>query len=974
MKLNQWHFLMVFVLLHRVTGINVTLNNGGFENVIIAINPGIPEDDKIIDSIKDMVKDASSYLFSATEQRFYFKSVKIIIPLTWTPKPEYKRVTTESYDKADIIVADPFLKYGDDPYTLQYGGCGEPGRYIHLTSNFLTNDSMHDVYGPRGRVLVHEWAHLRWGVFDEYNNDAPFYTTGVNQAEATRCSAGITGQYIFRSNTGAARKCKFEYRTQLYEPGCQFIPDKKQTASASIMYMQSLSSAMQFCNKSNHNIKATNMQNKQCNFRSTWEVIMNSSDYASSFPINSPPSAPAISLLQTHDRVVCLVLDVSGSMTTYDRIARLKQAAELFLLQIIETGSWVGIVTFNSYATRQIGLRQITSDSVRESLKNYLPTSAGGGTIICSGVRQGFQVFLEKYTSTEGCEIVLLTDGEDNSVSSCFAEVQSSGSIIHTIALGPNAAKELEMLADMTGGLKFSATDSLDSNGLIDAFSRISSESGDISQQSIQLESKGEIIKRFEWLDGTVSIDKTVGNDTFFLVTWSTANYPPGILIKSPKGKRYTQDNFVIDNTNVRTARLKIPGTAETGDWIYSVQNTHSTEQVLSVTVTSRAASENVIPVTVKSYLNRESNTFPSPIVIYAEVSQGFLPIVGANVTATVESQSGKSVELDLFDDGSGVDILKSDGIYSRYFTVFTENGRYSIKVRVQGKDKIVRRVRRQSHALYVPGYVENGVINLNAPKPEPSEDDIQTDLGSFSRTTSGGSFVMSGVPPGVPPDVFPPSKITDLEVELNEDDEFLLSWTAPGNDYDSGTAERYEIKMSNNPLELRDATFNSATSLNTSGMTPEVAGTKQSFIYKPEEFPKENGTSIYFAIRAIDNSNNVGEASNIARAVLLLAALPPTPSPSANTEGHTTLSLPPTPSPSANTEGHTTLSLPPTPGPTNILSTYVPNNEKNDSMLNQVTMIVIIVCAAAIVICAIISITICCLHKKKTRHHETGM
>nr|XP_060628644.1 calcium-activated chloride channel regulator 1-like [Anolis sagrei ordinatus] len=927
MKLNQWHLLMVFVLLHRVTGINVTLNNGGFENVIIAINPGIPEDTKIIDNIKDMVQEASSYLFSATQQRFYFKSVKIIIPLTWTPKPEYKRVTTESYDKAHVIVADPFLKYGDDPYTLQYGGCGEPGRYVHFTSNFLTNDSMHDVYGPRGKVLVHEWAHLRWGVFDEYNNDAPFYTTGVNQAEATRCSAAITGQYIFRLNTGATRKCKFEYRTQLYEPGCQFIPDKTQTSSASIMYMQSVSSVTQFCDKNSHNIKATNMQNKQCNFRSTWEVITDSSDYASSSPINSPPSAPAISLLQTHDRVVCLVLDVSGSMASYNRINRLKQAAELFLLQIIEMGSWVGIVTFHSIALRQTGLRQITNDAVRESLKNNLPTTASGGTNICAGVREGFQVFLEKYTSTEGCEIVLLTDGEDSGVSSCSAEVQRSGSIIHTIALGPSAAKELEMLADMTGGLKFSATDSLDSNGLIDAFSRISSGSGDISQQSIQLESKGETIKRLAWLDGTVSIDNTVGNDTFFVVTWSIANYPPGILITSPKGKKYTQANFEIDSTNVRTARLKIPGTAEAGDWTYSVQNTHSTEQVLSITVTSRAASASVPPVTVKPYMNRDDNNYPNPIVIYAEVSQGFLPVVGANVTATVESQSGKSVELELFDDGSGADILKFDGIYSRCFTAFTENGRYSIKVRVQGKDNIVRRVRRQSHALYVPGYVENGVIKLNAPKPEPSEDDIQANLGSFSRTTSGGSFVMTGVPPGIPPDVFPPSKITDLEVELNEDDVFLLSWTAPGNDYDSGKAERYEIKTSTNPLELRDATFNSATSLNTSGLTPEVAGAKQSLIYKPEEFPKENGTSIYFAIRAIDDSNNVGEASNIARAVLLFASLPPTPVP-----------------------------------------------EKNDKILNQVTIIVIIVCASIIVICAIISITICCLHKKKPRHHETGM
>lgn len=57
--------------------------------------------------------------------------------------------------------------------------------------------------------------------------------------------------------------------------------------------------------------------------------------------------------------------------------------------------------------------------------------------------------------STEGGEIVLLTDGEDSGVRFCFSEVESSGSIIHTIALGPSAAKELEMLSTMTGKVSY---------------------------------------------------------------------------------------------------------------------------------------------------------------------------------------------------------------------------------------------------------------------------------------------------------------------------------------------------------------------------------------------------------------------------------------------------------------------------------------------------------------------------------------
>uniref|UniRef100_A0A8D0GEF1 VWFA domain-containing protein n=1 Tax=Sphenodon punctatus TaxID=8508 RepID=A0A8D0GEF1_SPHPU len=413
-----------------------------------------------------MVKEASAYLFNATKQRFYFKSVKILIPRTWGPKSEYLRARTESYDKADVIVATatarPFLKKQDEPYTLQYEGCGKRGRYIHFTPNFLLNDTLLDDYGPRGRTFVHEWAHLRWGVYDEYNDDAPFYVSvdsGKTNVKATRCSADIRGRYRVQDQ-GTQRPCKYDHRTNLYEAGCKFLPYKRQSTPASIMYMQNLPSVVEFCNSTTHNGQATNMQNKVCDYQSTWDVIRNSTDFASSSPITGPPPEPNVTLLQAQGRVVCLVLDVSGSMDQYNRINRLRQAAELFLLQIIETGSWAGIVTFSSAAQTQSDLRQIVDESVRKLLTNLLPTTAGGGTSICAGVHQGFQQnaidisdlsSLKMYNNTYGSEIVLLTDGEDSAVSSCFDEVRESGSIIHAIALGPSADPRLNNLADMTG-------------------------------------------------------------------------------------------------------------------------------------------------------------------------------------------------------------------------------------------------------------------------------------------------------------------------------------------------------------------------------------------------------------------------------------------------------------------------------------------------------------------------------------------
>ncbi|XP_065265410.1 calcium-activated chloride channel regulator 1-like [Emys orbicularis] len=869
--------LVLLFLVPVVRGSMVQLKNGGYEDIVIAINPELPEDHNIIRNIQAMVKEASTYLFNATKQRFFFKAVKIIIPLHWLPKPEYLSVKTESYDKADVIVANPFLKYGDDPYTLQYGGCGEKGRYIHFTPNFLLNDALHNIYGSRAKVFVHEWAHLRWGVFDEFNNDAPFYVSvnsGKETVEATRCSADITGKYIVQSCTGnscTTRECEYDQQTKLYEAGCKFVPEKPQNAPASIMYMQSLPSVVDFCDQSTHNEKATNLQNKMCNYKSTWEVIMNSPDFSNTSPINSasPPFETSFSLLQTKDRVVCLVLDVSGSMGSYNRINRLYQAAEIFLLQIIEMDSWVGIVTFHSTAQITCNLRQIVSENVRQDLIKCLPTSAGGGAKICAGVRKGFEVIKQKYSNLHGSEIVLLTNGEDSHMSTCLKEVEESGLIIHTIALGPSAAPELEQFSDMTGGLKFYATDTVDSNGLIDAFSGISSGSGTISEQSIQLESTAQSVAVKQWMDGTVTVDSTVGKDTFFVVTWDRSTSPPDIFLWDPKEKEYRTSNFTVSNLNLQTARLNIAGTAEVGNWFYRIQNNHTESQIISMIVTSRPASLAVPPVTVKAHMNKDTNNFPNPMVIYAEVSQGFLPVLHATVMATVEPQTGSAVELKLLDDGSGADITKNDGIYSKYFTSFKGNGRYNLKVHIQERNQTVRLGHRQSRALYVPGYIENDEIKMNAPRPEASDDEIQAKLGSFNRVATGDSFVVKNVPLGGTTDVFPPCKIVDLEAQY-EEDKIHLFWTAPGNDLDVGQAERYIIKMSESLPDLRN-TFEDATSVNTSSLVPKPAGTKESFQFRPENFTIENDTIIYFAMCAVDNASLTSEVSSIAQVALFV-------------------------------------------------------------------------------------------------------
>ncbi|XP_044883918.1 calcium-activated chloride channel regulator 2-like [Mauremys mutica] len=862
-------WLLTLLTLAAARGAAVLLQGNGYDGLLVAINPQVPEDQKLLANIKEMITEASFYLFNATQRRVYFQNIKILIPATWKAN-SYGKPKHESYEKAEVIVAAPYWKHGDEPYTLQYGECGNMGKYIHFTPNFLVNDYLIDVYGSRGRVFVHEWAHLRWGVFDEYNNEKPFYITGQNQVKVTRCASDLTGIYICEKKSCTEGNCVINQLTGLFKEGCAFIPERTQTAKSSIMYMQSLSSVVEFCNEGNHNREAPNLQNRMCDYRSTWDVIISSMDFNNTLPRTntSLPPPPTFSLLQKRDRVICLVLDVSHSMNGDDRINRLRQAAELYLLQVVEDNSYVGIVTFNNEGEIRSQLRQIVNKDVRKQLASYLPTAApSGGTNICVGLQLGFEVIKKQDGNIYGSEIILLTAGEDGGIIECFSNVINSGSIIHTIALGPSAAKEVEKLAHETGGLAFFASDRLDSNDLIDGFSAISSGNGDTFSHSIQIESAGERTESYKQFSRTVTIDSTVGKDTFFVVTWQTAE-PPRITLLDPNGKNYTNKDFEV-NTVLQVARLQIPGIAEVGEWTYALTNTHPSPQALTMTVTSRAANSTIPAINVKAHVSSDRNEYPRSMVVYAQVSQGLSPILGANVTAVIKPETGDPLILELLDNGAGSDVVKNDGVYSRYIYSFSENGRYNLKVRVQQANKTVRAhpTVLWSHSMYIPGYIENGKIQMNPPRPSViSNEDIQTRVGGFSRTASGGSFIMSAVPTRPHTDVFPPCKIIDLHART-ANDVIILSWTASGDDLDQGQAASYEIRTSESPLELRD-NFDKTMLVNTSDLTPQHAGYKEIFVFKPEAFATENVTIIYVAVRVIDKASLHSDVSNIAQAV----------------------------------------------------------------------------------------------------------
>jgi hypothetical protein len=86
------------------------------------------------------------------------------------------------------------------------------------------------------------------------------------------------------------------------------------------------------------------------------------------------------------------------------------------------------------------------------------------------------------------------------------------------------------------------------------------------------------------------------------------------------------------------------------------------------------------------------------------------------------------------------------------------------------------------------------------------------------------------------------------------------LSWTAPGDDGNVGTATTYDVRYSTSPIT--NANWNSATQA-TGEPTPSAAGTAESFTITG----LNANTTYYFAIKTADETPNWSTISNIATA-----------------------------------------------------------------------------------------------------------
>ncbi|XP_072178776.1 calcium-activated chloride channel regulator 1-like [Diadema setosum] len=899
----------------------IKLENGGYSDVLIAIVEGVPEDQTLIENIKEMYTSASELLYNASRQHVYWKEIKILVPPTWSPQEHYGVAKTETLETAHIAVHSGSPR-GDEPYVDNPIGCGHQGILTHISPTFISDKRYREErFGPTESVLVRIWAYFRWGLFEEHYDAAlsedgvePAYDAG-GRSIGTRCSANIDGEIMWPDYT----PCNYGAGNNVgYPTECRFVPIGGQSVTSSLLFGTKdfhIPTINEFCDDDPespnfHNAEALNLQNKRCGNLAAWTVMKEKTRDFDNGPQVVTNTTPIFTVIQAPlSRSVVLVLDKSGSMSTNEKFIKVISASTEYIQNIIPLKSQLGIVYFDSSAYEGAELTPIVDDQTREILVNSLPPTNGGGTSISNGIQKGIEV-LGEYSP--GGYLLILSDGQDysNYTEDNRQLIESSGVIIDVIMISSSSSREMRMLTDMTFGEFYYCADTGSGNCLIQAFQSTITDRPNVAGQTtpvqiyssdVQIQQKQEIVP--------LVIDSALGNDTVFTVTWTGSN-PLTAVVTGWEGTRidHNDQRYHADDTN-HIISVTLPS-AEPGPWNVTIINSQSYSPAsASVAVTSKPASSEYSPVTVTVILGSTTVDFSTTpaLAIFAQVQQGYESVIDANVEAIITDERGTKTTISLLDNGSGSDLMRADGVFSAYFLQFTSNGRYNVKVNVVGHES---------------AETED---TIGIAKRDITEEEEKA-VPSFMRTASGGLFEVKNFQ-STASDGIAPSRIHDLAYTSFSyaNSTISLTWTAVGDDLDQGTASSYELRYTTtfsviqNNFTMAQSVFENQTIIgNLSSIAP--AGSTESITI---ELPARGMDIVYyFAIRAWDEADNVGDKSNIA-SVSIRYIPDPTPQQPTHQTGNPTRQQPTQTEPwniETTSEGETqTTEPPPTSEPPNM-------------------------------------------------------
>ncbi|KAI9559912.1 hypothetical protein GHT06_013919 [Daphnia sinensis] len=834
-------------------------------------------------------------------------------------------------EAADIVVhhgSHPLI--ADLPHAKQYyGGCNQQGLGVHLSRSFIR--SFHPDHAfIYGRQVLREWVKHRYGVFDETGFDGdlqyPLRTSqyGSHPPNSTEleqensCTTLANNTITSEAGQDDRRNGSGHFDTPWNATSLQAV--KATPPQTSIM--ASLD-ADDWCDGSNHIRWMPTKQNVLCEEQSIWQVMETHPDFrrlaapptttTEFVPVTDDGSHPTPSqdltdddqwtaffppefeyILPSNGHRYVLVLDRTPSSRRWSLIRRALYRWIHALPASDERETHLSVIVSSaSDATNLVvlGWTKVTADN-RDGLVGRIPrrplspptssSSSSSSEHLVSAIRLAHQMLNdEKEATCCGGQLIVLTGTPIEMQLDELHDVT-----VHAIAF-PSRRTTLVHLG-VRNGLQLAVDDGDDDDDASLTQSRLAAAFLQILRYD-QLDTPTQVYEETvtsanQVQSGTFTLDAPLGANVRVVAHCADEADLDTVEVVSPNGRVYDLP-LVSDGM----LHIRIPHTDEFGEWSYRLRfaqpvvssSRHQVATTVEVTAQPAATTTTQMydeAITVQAWTNvgrAPVNASQTPILLYAEVRRGRSPIVDAKVTALVYPPEGSDNStaqgpflVQLHDKGTGdPDITRADGIYSAYFTnAVNQPGHYAVTIQVTDNN---RKASIPVRKLNPPGMAASTDACCGSSMPYEQTVLVQP----FRRIISGPSFVtLDG--PTEDEDVYPPGRISDLRVEriVNATNEVELGWTAPGTDYDSGSAAFYQIRCYTDRSALNDS--GSAILVHAS-LTPQPlpAGTWQKAMVA---VPWPNQI-FYYAIVAVDFAGLRGKVSNIVPVYIEEPPPPPT-------------------------------------------------------------------------------------------------
>ncbi|XP_067930951.1 calcium-activated chloride channel regulator 1-like [Watersipora subatra] len=420
-----------------------------------------------------------------------------------------------------------------------------------------------------------------------------------------------------------------------------------------------------------HSVLSDNLQMRNCEI-SAWEVMRTLDDFDIDYGQNRAPDffpntefkvvqhKPLINTTKPFEGcnqdVVCLCMDVSGSMLREERIIVMSEAVQLYILSFLRNGSAVGIVSFASYDSLHADMTEITSRSVRERLMSNVPTQAGGGTNIADGLNQCKKI-LQQYTqgNTRNTRILLHSDGQGN-IGDAIQEIIDEGIILDTVLFdqgGYLADKAVE-----TGGNQYLASDDFGQINLLRFYEETASRYCKKEEREAVVKSEQVVIKSGQSnYHGIAYFDATIGMNTKLVFK---ADVDVQVNVSAYLSATVTEDS------RIKAVTITIEDLVDESINYTITKRNPNLDALVTVTITS-APVPGVEALQILHKVNSRTFEFgPSTqLISYIGVFQGFSPVSNLQVGVILEDPTGTLTDIPHSDDGTGMDAVPNDGFYT---------------------------------------------------------------------------------------------------------------------------------------------------------------------------------------------------------------------------------------------------------------------------------------------------------------------